>query len=420
MANHESIVLLQDEATRSEITAIIQAASTHDLSSLQNLIDTSSFTECKAVDVQDPSTGFTPLHAAISACQSLDSSDDPNVTDGAHGGDALEHAHDTVKLLLENGAIWNQLDRNDETPGCIGFRLGLEILYQLMVDAGVRAEMLLNRLDEYDELDGDDNTKEMPNGDQVEPPQEDDVPQLVVTTDSDGGDMTIGSAPMIEPDVTSTQYLSSVLSMDGEKILDEQQNGVMMAWESDIMKQSATALLPTQDLRILNIGFGMGIIDGHIQASSSKPAEHHIIEAHPDVINMLNQSGWNGKPGVTIHEGKWQDVLPELARKGLTFDAVYYDTFAEPYKDFKDFFMEHLLGILEPDGRWSFFNGMGADRQISYDVYQKVVELDLFEAGFEVEWADIDLPELNSEWEGVRRKYWNIQKYRLPLCRFMD
>jgi protein arginine N-methyltransferase 2 len=63
---------------------------------------------------------------------------------------------------------------------------------------------------------------------------------------------------------------------------------------------------------------------------------------------------------------------------------------------------------------------MGADRQISYDVYQKVVEIDLFESGFDVEWEDVELPDLDGEWQEVRRKYWKVEQYRLPVCKFME
>jgi len=75
---------------------------------------------------------------------------------------------------------------------------------------------------------------------------------------------------------------------------------------------------------------------------------------------------------------------------------------------------------LEEGGRWGFFNGMGADRQISYDVYQKVVEMDLFEAGYDVEWEEIPVPKLEGEWSGVKRAYWVVDNYRLPLCKFME
>ena len=57
--------------------------------------------------------------------------------------DEIKNAAKTMKLLLENGAIWNDVDKDNETPGCLAFRLGLEELYTIMVDAGVRAEILL-------------------------------------------------------------------------------------------------------------------------------------------------------------------------------------------------------------------------------------------------------------------------------------
>ena len=221
-------------------------------------------------------------------------------------------------------------------------------------------------------------------------------------------------------DVESKNYLSSTLSMTDSGILDEQQNGVMMAWEKGIMVKSADAIMSSPGLRVLNIGFGMGIIDSLIQSHSNKPAEHHIIEAHPDVLKEIKRTGWLDKADVFFHAGRWQEILPIMVNDGLVFDAIYYDTFAESYKDFKDFFSEHLLGLLDSGGRWSYFNGMGADRQISYDIYQKVVEMDLFEAGYDVEWQEVELPDLGlGEWEEVKRRYWNVAKYRLPVCRFM-
>lgn len=58
------------------------------------------------------------------------------------------------------------------------------------------------------------------------------------------------------------------------------------------------------------------------------------------------------------------------------------------------------------------------------DVYSKVVEMDLFEAGFEMEWGDVELPELRGEeqeqWKGVKRSYFSVEKYRLPICRFLS
>ena len=404
------------------VQEILLASSQHDLQTLEELIELYSFTDCKGADVQDNETRFSPLHSAIAACETEEEVDEEK-SNGAAVGDGvetngysveengmrsreeeIEGAKKTIRCLLENGAIWNQLDRNGETPGCIAHRLGLTELYDLMVDAGVRAELLLSRLDEYERLEDEEENGTTPdrevNGHE--------------TTDESNVESTTS------PEVNSQQFLSSTLSLSGDRLLDDQQNGVMMAWERDIMQQSADSILTRPGLKVLNIGFGMGIIDSYIQSHTRRPSTHHIVEAHPDVIAPMKAQGWHEKADVVIHEGKWQDVLPKLTAEGKTFDAIYFDTFAESYSDFRNFFSEHVIGLLEQEGRWSYFNGMGADRQISYDVYQKVVEMDLFEAGFDVEWKDIELPEMSREWEGVKKKYWAVDKYRIPTIRFMD
>lgn len=413
-----------NDTANSAIDEIISAASKHNLEKLNSLIDNAVFEDCRAVDVKQLSSGYTPLHAAIASCVGLGSA--------TEDGGIIEQAEATVRLLLENGAIWNQLDRNDRTPGCIAHDHDILSLYNVMVDAGVRAEMLLNRLDEYDVLDDEEV-----DGDDTGQDTEDvslDPPDVVVSEVSDDpkaqsdtlisvngvGQANLPQSEAVPNDVSSAAYLSSALSMSDSKLLDEQQNGVMMSWEKDIMARSADSLLSTPGLRFLNIGFGMGIIDTLAANHSHRPSEHHIIEAHPDVLKQIQDSGWHAKPGVIIHAGRWQDILPVMAQDGLVFDAIYYDTFAESYREFKDFFSEHLLGLLETTGKWSYFNGMGADRQISYDVYQRIVEMDLPEAGYDVEWEDVALPDLGQEWEGVRRKYWNVDKYRLPVCKFLD
>lgn len=394
------------EKDKQQIQNILDAAGAHDNGKLEKYLKDYKFDDFDAVDAQNED-GVCPLHAAIASCAPVNGE--------SASAEAESKACDTVRLLLENGAIWNQLNKNDDTPGCIAFKHGLFDLYGLMVDAGVRAEILLNRLEGYEALDDegeDEDDTDM--GDVVEDDDEE-APKLV---DSSVQAATVEEAK-IESDVNSTDYLDSKLSISRNKLLDDKSNGVMMDWESGIMEQSVNMLLTRPALKILNIGAGMLIFDTFVQESQNKAVEHHIVEAHPDVLADIKAKGWNTKPGVVIHEGKWQDILPTLIAQNITFDAIYYDTFAESYNDFKEFFQEYVLGLLDQDGQWSFFNGMGADRQISYDVYQKVVELDLFEAGFDIEWTEVEIPDLTREWEGVKRKYWNIQMYRLPLCKFM-
>jgi protein arginine N-methyltransferase 2 len=67
------------------------------------------------------------------------------------------------------------------------------------------------------------------------------------------------------------------------------------------------------------------------QALPTPPAEHVIVEAHPDVLAHMEAAGWMDKPGVTVLRGKWQDVLENPLLAAGEFDVVYTDTFSEDY-----------------------------------------------------------------------------------------
>ena len=428
---------------------ILLAATNHDLDSLRRLLRTPK----GSANVVDSDTGMTPLHAAIAACEpdedTAQDKKDMDIDEAATLNDsALEEdeALKTVKYLLENGAIWNDLDDNNETPGCLALRLGLKKCYEAMVEAGVRAELLLSRLDGFEMLvqyedDSEEEEQEEEgfeiieneNGDSLQESMvevEESAPELV------GADGTVpGTVPGTDSvpelvqvdengqetkvDVNSEDYLASELTFKGDRLLDADKNGVMMSWETDIMQKTVDRLCPEPGLRVLNVGHGMGIIDGIFQ--DKKVAVHHIIEAHPDVLARMRKDGWYEKPGVKIHEGRWQDVVPQLVEQNEVFDGIYFDTFAEEYKALKEFFTEYVIGLLDPEGRFGFFNGLGADRQVCYDVYTRVVEMDLFDAGMDTEFEDIRIPDLDEqgEWEGVRRRYWALDNYRMPTCKFV-
>lgn len=429
-----------DLDTDLQTQSLLLVAAHHDIPALRNLLRNTS------ANVQDSETGFTPLHAAIAACEPDDEAETPakhseeinshtngdNVTEKPAESEErkreLEVAAQTVKLLFQNGAIWNGLDQNGETPGCIALRLGLKELYELVVDAGVRAELLLSRLNEY-QLLGDGNDSADGEDDDIEIIEAAEAIEAEDASAENTETQAATESEAVSQDASTTNpaYLTSPLTFTQTRLLDSSANGVMMAWETTLMKRSAELLLPTPNLRVLNIGHGMGIIDGIFQ--SKLPSSHHIIEAHPDVLKRMREEEWNDdKPGVVIHEGRWQDVVPELIEKGEMFDAIYFDTFAEEYKALREFFTEYVIGLLDPSGgdngdggRFGFFNGMGADRQVCYDVYTKIVEMDLFEAGFDTEWEDIPVPDLQEagEWDGVRRRYWALDKYKLPTCSFI-
>jgi protein arginine N-methyltransferase 2 len=425
--------------------SILLAAAHHDIPALRDLLRNTS------ANVQDEETGFTPLHAAIAACE-FENHSQPETSEKHNGhtngttttngnGEAgesrerkeeLEAAAKTVRFLFENGAIWNDLDANGETPGCVAYRLGLRELYELCVDAGVRAELLLSRLDGYQPLGGGEDSEEDSEEDEDEEGEQDDadveeVAEGMAQTELRSADEEEEpTAAAGDESTQSANYLASHLTFDRSRLLDEANNGVMMEWETTLMRRSAELLAPVEGLRVLNVGHGMGIIDGIFQGR--KPKSHHIIEAHPDVVKKMKEEGWHEKPGVVVHEGRWQDVVDDLVAKGELFDAIYFDTFAEDYEALREFFTEYVIGLLDPaggadgqGGKFGFFNGMGADRQVCYDVYGKVVEMDLFEAGFDTEWETISVPDLDAEgeWDGVRRKYWALREYKLPTCSFI-
>ncbi|GJN68414.1 arginine N-methyltransferase 2 [Purpureocillium lilacinum] len=432
-----------------DVRDVLYHAWAHDVSGLKKLLDVRG-----KASAQDPTTGETPLHAAIRACgpaETTAATEQHDADDDAAEDGCVEEARETLQELFFSGAIWNDVDANNETPGCVARRLGRKALYDMCVDAGVRAELLFSLMGDYEELSsgsdaGEDDTAEAngnENGDETAAPDAQAEAEDVDMADGDGED----DRKFVPPDanektVTSDEYLKSDLTYDADKLLDADLNGVMMAWETDIMRRSVEALIPgaEQGKRILNIGFGMGIIDGMF--SALKPSRHHIIEAHPGVLAHIaaeqpGSGSGSSKFGAAweasgpedgaykVHAGRWQEVVPKLLGQGEVYDAIYFDTFGEDYAQLKLFFTEYVTGLMDQEGRFSFFNGLGADRRICYDVYTKVVEMHCADAGMDVEWeeSDVDMTALKEEgkgeWEGVRRRYWTLDKYRLPICTFM-
>jgi len=414
---------MAEQATEEDILLakrIISAAERHDVPALNILLKDGS------ANVQDPTAtvSTSPLHAAIAACGKAE--------DGKEASDA---AVQTVETLLQNGAIWNDLNKEDETPGCIALRLGQKKIYEMMVEAGVRAEILFARLEALGMGDNDVEEEADEEEDTEQPAAK---KQKVSEEDAKAIEQVVEEKVLDDVSLDNKAYLRSQLRYKPGILLDESDNAVMMDWETQIMQRHAETLIPKKGLRTMNVGHGMGIVDTAILTHD--PVEHHIIEAHPQVHQRLREQGWYDKPNVKIHEGRWQDILPKLVEQGVVLDAIYYDTFAEDYKALKEFFAEYVVALLAKDGKFGWYNGLGADRQICYDVYTKVcrfavgysmgtvltlgqvAEMDLYEAGFDTEWEEINVPSGlhgSDQWEGTRRPYWTIDIYRLPVNTFV-
>lgn len=341
---------------------------------------------------KDPETTTTPLHL-ICTHYPKDCS-----------GEQLQIVKEMVQILFEYGAGWCLVDVNGDTPGCILSKRGIKgVVYDEIVDAGVRAELLLRKVDNNIEfLEPELDSKEL------ETPGESGIKQII-TDDK----LNVGQEP--NPAATPSDYLADKLTYRDNVLVTSNNDGVMMSWESSLMQKGCDALFstPEAEMTVLNIGFGMGIIDTMIQ--SKNPIKHFIIEPHSDVLAQMKTNGWYDKPNVVILEGTWQQQLPHLLDSGIFFNGIYYDTFSEHYEDMLELF-DYIVGLLKMNGTFSFFNGLGADREIVYEVYKKLVEIDLSEYGLEVSFENINVDEL--DWQGIKQSYWNCPVYYHPIVKF--
>ena len=149
-----------------------------------------------------------------------------------------------------------------------------------------------------------------------------------------------------EPTDHKGYLINDIIYTNDGRLLDTNGNAVMMEWEKPIMKDAAS-LICRDGGRILNVGFGLGLIDNYIQSQDIK--EHWIIEAHPGVIQKMKDEGWDKKPNVRCIFDKWQNVYKNLPK----FDGVYFDTWKEAHEDFHQI----VESILNPGAKYLYFFG---------------------------------------------------------------
>lgn len=323
-----------------------------DLALVQSLLDSSPTpgddTDQGGVDVwyEDPSSAnWSALHFA------------------AEGGYV-----DVVKVLLRHGAIWNAVDANGITAAQVAWSMNHEKCYRAIFEEGVRQTFLLNALqaqrdDQAEEEDEEEEEQAGPSD--AKRAKTDDAAGTAIAS-ADGTSLTLKPSSLDVANDTAA-YLSTPLRFVPDPLgqvrcLDADNNMVMAPWETDIMQLSASLLCSNQPegFSVLNVGFGLGIIDTLLQ--TYRPARHVIIEAHPDAIAYAKQLGFDHMPGVELFHGRWEDWIhdsdaPEHVAKMEqlgTFDAVYWDTYSQDYADIKRFF-EALPNLLNgPESRFSF------------------------------------------------------------------
>ena len=175
----------------------------------------------------------------------------------------------------------------------------------------------------------------------------------------DAGDaaMPSTSIPVSHEPCTKPDYLQHAnvcYNAANTLLLDDNDDAVMMEWERPLINAHANILTHngTKNKRVLNIGFGLGIIDKALQ--SHEPSLHVIIEAHPTVHEKMVKDGWDEKSNVRVCYGRWQDELPKLIAEGLEFDGIFYDTYGEHFTDLEVFHELMAKALHRPSGIYSF------------------------------------------------------------------
>ncbi|KAJ3028752.1 UNVERIFIED_CONTAM: hypothetical protein HDU68_000950 [Siphonaria sp. JEL0065] len=331
---------------------ILEAAATADIARLKEIIAA----DPTSIHYREAETNASPLHFA-----------------------ATTGSIEAIELLLEAGHPWNEVTVDHKSAAEWALEKGgHQAVWDRLLSEGIRVEMLLAILGKPDEDDLDDETKK-----QLHP-------------------------------IDDVDYLKKKLtySEDGQKLLDDAGNGVMMGWEAPLMLKHAQVIAPTPGKSVLNVGFGLGIIDTYLQERA--PSKHTIIEAHPDVYAYMIEKGWDKKEGVRILFGRWQDVVDRLE----VYDGIFFDTFGEDYDALKEFH-ELLPNILAEDGIYSYFNGLAGSNPFFHEVSCAIAESDLQDMGIATTIEKIDMGTLGDEvWQGVSRKYWTLPIYNLPTCKF--
>ncbi|CAO2824301.1 unnamed protein product [Amaranthus hypochondriacus] len=282
---------------------------------------------------------------------------------------AAKHGHtEVVRKLLEAGAPWNALSPSSLSAGDFAMDNGHQDAFDLLLNTGVQAELILGTI----------ARKEKENG------------------------------------CSNECYLEDRVSFSEDKLMDTDSKAVMMAWEKPLMEAHAKAICSGGG-HVLNIGFGMGLVDTAIQQYS--PVSHTIIEAHPEVYDRMLRNGWGEKENVKILFGRWQDVLPQLD----SYDGIFFDTYGEYYEDMREFH-QHLPKLLKPGGIYSFFNGLCGDNAFFHVVYCNLVSLELESLGYTTQLIPLPVSNCLAEdvWKGVRQKYWQLDTYYLPVCQYTD
>jgi protein arginine N-methyltransferase 2 len=391
-------------------TRMMDACASGDIESVIDLLNNAAANE------NTTSSGLLSPRHLLASTQSNDTGLSPLMV-------ASRFGHSNIcQVLLDAGAPWNALDRTGKCAGDHAVECEKWDIVNLLVDVGTKAELILGasiRLARSIEENHSSNATTSP------------------TTETTSSTVT-SLGPVSHEPSTKPSYLSHTnvrYDASNTLLLDDDDDAVMMEWERPIMEAHASILTKggKHSKRILNIGFGLGIIDTAIQ--SYEPSLHVICEAHPTVYAKMLSDGWDTKTNVRICFGRWQDIMPQLITEGIKFDGIFYDTYGEHFTDLEDFHTA-MIQVLDTTTStttddddddddnaavYSFFNGLAPDNLFFHGVACQCIKVQLGQLGLNAEFVQCEISSNaavtdEKTWEGVRRPYWHGRStYYLPI-----
>ena len=228
------------------------------------------------------------------------------------------------------------------------------------------------------------------------------------------------------PNVTRIPHHKSVVQGRGHARRRDSGDAVMMEWETPLMAAHADVcvgafphdvcghLKDRNDLRVLNVGHGLGIVDGFLRNYASRIAAHRVIEPHPDVLKRVD-SQTDRWEGVTFRRETWRESLRDEAFG--PFDAIFFDTYAERYEDMRQFLGRCRASSPRAECSRSSTASRRSTRSSTASPASSS-SANSIPCGLDCAFVPLQStsPRTTTRRHRVRRRYWRFDTYHLPLA----
>lgn len=123
-------------------------------------------------------------------------------------------------------------------------------------------------------------------------------------------------------------------SLTGSVVINElglfiESASIVERWEQPIQEAMALAVCVAPSLRILEVGYGLGMATWQI--SRSRPRYHQILEAHP-ILAAHARSVVQDLSNTVVSTGFWELIVPTM--RDCSFDGIVFDAYPFDCPDF--------------------------------------------------------------------------------------